>query len=85
MHPVRSVTVSELKNTLLEVVRRVERGEVFEITKNGEPVATLAPCKGAKRPATGFGRVEIRGSLELPAEEWTLDLGNLKRSKRTRR
>jgi len=82
MNSVRSVTVSELKNTLLEVVRRVERGEVFQITKNGMPVAVLSPTPAANRPVTGFARVEIRGSLDLPPQEWTFDLGNVKRAKR---
>jgi prevent-host-death family protein len=72
------MTVSDLKNKLLEVVRRVEKGEVFEITKDGEPVAVLAPHRAYNRGATGFARVEVKGTLELPAEKWTYDLANLK-------
>ena len=85
MRPLRSVSVSELKNTLLEVVRRVQKGEAFEITKGGEPVALLSPRGASGRPATGFARVEIRGSLDLPPFEWGHDAENLGPRKRKAR
>ena len=82
MQPSRSMTVSDLKNKLLEVVRLVEKGEVVEITKDGEPVAVLSPHKAWSRPATGFAQVVVQGSLELPDGEWTYDLPNLKRQRK---
>ncbi len=82
MQASHSVSVSELKNKLLEVVRRVQKGEVFEITKDGEPVAVLAPRATWERRATGFARVEVHGDLELPAEHWTYDRENVKAVKR---
>jgi prevent-host-death family protein len=82
MQPSRSMTVSDLKNKLLEVVRQVEKGEVFEITKDGEPVAVLSPHKAWNRPATGFARLQVKGTLDLPPGEWTYDLPNLKRSRK---
>jgi prevent-host-death family protein len=85
MQSTRSVTVSELKNKLLEVVRRVEKGEVFEITKAGQPVAMLAPHNASARPATGFARVEVKGALELPEGQWTYDVDNLKRKRGPRK
>jgi len=84
MQPSRSMTVSDLKNKLLDVVRDVEKGEVVEITKDGEPVAVLSPHKAWNRPATGFARVVVKGSLELPDAAWTYDLPNL-RPKRKRK
>jgi prevent-host-death family protein len=84
MQPSRTMSVSELKNRLLEVVRRVEKGEVFEITKGGEAVAILSPRKTQARPATGFARVEIRGALELPAAAWAYDVENLKPQRKRR-
>jgi prevent-host-death family protein len=84
-HPLRSISVSELKNKLLEVVRRVENGEAFEITKGGTPVAVLSPRDRANRPTTGFARIEIKGSLGVPAQAWTHDVANLKPHKKTRR
>jgi len=72
------MTVTDLKNKLLEVVRRVEKGEVFEITKDGEPVAILSPRGAWSRGATGFARIEVRGSLDIPSADETYDAENLK-------
>jgi prevent-host-death family protein len=80
-----SVSVSELKNKLLEVARRVERGETFEVTKAGKPVAVLAPRGGVSRPVTGFARVEIHGSLDLPPRPRTFDVENLPKRRRSSR
>jgi prevent-host-death family protein len=85
MQPSHTMTVSELKNKLLEVVRRVEKGEVFEITKDGAPVAVLAPRDHWTRRATGFARITIKGELELPPGDWTYDIENLKPTARRRR
>lgn len=85
MQPSASMSVSELKNKLLEVVRRVEKGEVFEITKDGEPVAVLAPRESISRPVTGFARVEVKGDLELPSSTWTYDVENLPDARKRRR
>ena len=82
MRPAQPMSVSELKNRLLEIVRRVEQGETFEITKGGEAVALLSPRHAELRSATGFGRVAVKGALELPAGEWTYDVANLKPRKR---
>jgi prevent-host-death family protein len=79
------VSVSELKNTLLEVVRRVERGEVVEITKGGKAVALLSPRNNASRPTTGFARVQVKGSLELPSQDFTYDVENLRKVAKTRK
>ena len=84
MLPAQTMSVSELKNRLLEVVRRVEMGEAFQITKGGKPVAILSPSKSASRPTTGFARVDIKGSLELPAGAWTYDVDNLRPKKKRR-
>jgi prevent-host-death family protein len=84
MPPAQTMSVSELKNRLLEVVRRVEKGEAFQITKGGELVAILSPSKAKARPATGFAHVEIKGSLELPAAGWTYDVDNLKPRRKRR-
>lgn len=85
MQPSGSMTVSDLKNKLLEVVRRVEKGEVFEITKDGEPVAILSPRDAWIRGVTGFARVEVRGTLELPSAGWTYDVENLKADRARKR
>lgn len=37
------VTIRDLRNRSAEVLRRVERGESLTVTRDGEPVATVAP------------------------------------------
>jgi prevent-host-death family protein len=72
------MSVTDLKNKLLEVVRQVEKGEVVEITKDGEAVAVLSPRGAWNRGVTGFARVDVKGSLETSSAGWTYDLENLK-------
>jgi prevent-host-death family protein len=85
MQASESMSVTDLKNKLLEVVRRVERGEVFEITKDGKAVAVLAPRAGLNQSPTGFGRVVVKGDLNVPATPWTYDVENLKPLKKAKR
>lgn len=79
------MSVTDLKNRLLEVVRRVEKGEVFEITKDGEPVAVLSPRGAWNRGVTGFASVEIKGELETGGEPWTFDAENVKPARKRKR
>lgn len=47
----RSVSVRELRNNGAEVLARVARGESFEVTRDGDPVAELAPLRRRSAPA----------------------------------
>ena len=40
---VRSISQRELRNDNAEVIRGVERGETYTVTKRGVPVARLSP------------------------------------------
>ena len=72
------IPVSELKANLLEVIRAVERGESFQITKNGKNVAVLKPCSPVALPILGFAEVEIHGDVltAVDEEDWTYDQEN---------
>lgn len=43
------VSVTEAKNRLAQLIRAVEEGASFVITRNGKPVAQLAPPPPARR------------------------------------
>ena len=43
-----SVNTKEGKNRFNELVRKAENGEVTTITRNGQPVATIAPYQKKK-------------------------------------
>ena len=77
-----AISVSDLKNRLLEIVRLVEKGKSFQITKGHRPVATLGPIADKNDAVVGFATIRILGSIEDPIPgEWSFDAGNL-RSKR---
>lgn len=77
----RTISQRELRNDNAEVVRAVERGESFVVTRRGVPVARLVPVQGGGdlrivRPArvrrrwTEFERVQ----LDVPTSEILDDL-----------
>jgi prevent-host-death family protein len=47
-----SISIRELQQNLKQVLARVERGQVIEVTRHRRPVARLAPMRpiGAVRP-----------------------------------
>jgi prevent-host-death family protein len=62
-----TVGIRELRQRASELLRRVEAGEVFEITDRGRPVAVLGPL-----PA-GAALDRLRASGELVAATADLD------------
>ena len=43
-----TITHRELRNSSASILRRVQAGETFEVTNNGEPVALLSPMGGER-------------------------------------
>lgn len=70
----RAMKASEFKANCLRLVDEVaERGEEIVITKNGSPVAKLAPYR--RKPKISFGRnrenIQILGDIVSPMPaEW---------------
>lgn len=66
----------ELRNDNAEIVRRVEEGESFVVTRNGEPVADLVP----HRPTNKRRSVPIReigetfAQMPVDSEGWKQDI-----------
>lgn len=84
-----TITASEFKAKCLALMDDVLRtGESVLITKNGKPVAQLAPPPGARPPrkdAFGLhrGRVHPIGDVDLDAPaldpaDWTADEANVR-------
>jgi prevent-host-death family protein len=62
----------QAKTHLSELLEKVERGQVFRITRRGKPVAELRPVVAPeKRPRFGCdkGRVRIRGDFDAPLQD----------------
>ena len=66
------VGIRALRQNLSVYLRRLDRGERFEITDRGRPVALLVPLAGGQSPlarlvAQGRARMPVRDLLDLPA------------------
>lgn len=72
----RIINQRELRNDNAAIMRAVEAGESFVVTRNGTPVADLVPRQVAKRQAVPVG--ELLGALargpHIDAEEFYADL-----------
>jgi prevent-host-death family protein len=70
----RMIKASEFKAKCLALMDEVERtGQTLVITKNGRPVAQLAPAQSSKRNARGIwkGHVIVTGDIISPIDvEW---------------
>lgn len=66
------VSVAEAKNRLTKLIRAMEEGESIVITRNGKPVAQLAPVP-AKRRRVKLGGMKGRVRL-LPGWDQPIDL-----------
>lgn len=68
----RRISASQFKARCLGLMDEVARsGEVLVITKNGNPVAELHPCRPERRP-TPFGlhpSTRLLGDVIAPLEE----------------
>jgi prevent-host-death family protein len=68
--------IRELRDALTVVLRRVEGGERIEVTRDGEPVAVIAPYapRGIDR-LVAEGRATPGRPFEprVPSLEWPLD------------
>ena len=68
----------QLRNDNAEIMRRVEAGESFVITRHGEPIADLTPHQeGPRRPRRTLAELQERRRAMKPAldaELWLADL-----------
>ncbi len=73
----RTIQASRFKATCLQLMNEVEAtGEVVVITKNGRPVAQLAPVRVIAKTlfGKGKGKIEILGDIISPVDvAWDAD------------
>ena len=66
-----SISQRELRNDNAEIMRRVEAGESFVVTRNGKPIASLVPLGTSKRLKTGREmQEEFRQLPPIDVEAW---------------
>ena len=67
----RSIALTAAKARFSELVDRAERGEEIVISRNGKPVARLAPLPrppARRRLGDLAGRIKVAKDLSLPPE-----------------
>lgn len=63
----------ELRNDNAEIMRRVEAGESFTVTRNGRPVADLIPHqadRAVRRRTLGELQAEMRRMSPVNSQQW---------------
>lgn len=70
----QNIPIQELKQTLAEILRRVELGETFTITRHGKPVARLQPA--VEQHVHVGSKYHLGGKLE-PLGGFTLGGGSI--------
>jgi prevent-host-death family protein len=69
-----SISQRELRNDNAVIMRRVEAGESFTVTRNGRPIADLVPHQGAPKLRT-MGEIQeiFRKLPPMDLDEWRRD------------
>lgn len=69
-----SIGQRELRNYNAKIMRRVEAGEMFIVTRNGKPVADLVPHRAQEEPRRNrtLGEIQeaFRGLPPMDSAEW---------------
>ena len=71
----RTISQRELRNDNAEIMRRVEAGETFVVTRNGRPIADLVPhgVPPKKRKTFREMQEEFRQLPPIDVEQWYRD------------
>jgi prevent-host-death family protein len=70
----RKITQRELRNESGEIMRALDRGEMFVVTRNGVPVGELTPLR-QRRFITAEAAVELfAGSPVIDPEQFRIDV-----------
>jgi prevent-host-death family protein len=70
----REITQRELRNESGKIMRALDRGESFIVTRNGVPVAELSPLGRRRFVPTEAAIDAFRGSPPIDLEEFRRDV-----------
>ncbi len=73
----REITQRELRNSSGEVMRALDRGERFVVTRNGVPVGELIPLRTRTFIASEAALAAFAGAPALDADRWRADIDAL--------
>lgn len=70
----REITQRELRNSSGEVMRALDRGEAFLVTRNGVPVGELTPLRSRTFVAVDAVRAAFAGAPAVAADRFRADV-----------
>lgn len=70
----REITQRELRNDSGEIMRKLDEGETFVVTRNGVPVGELTPLRRHRFIAAEAAVALFRTAPEVDAERFRADL-----------
>jgi len=70
----RSITQRELRNASGEIMRALDRGESFVVTRNGVPVGDLTPVHSRQFVRADAALAAFAGTPALDAKTYRADL-----------
>jgi prevent-host-death family protein len=65
-----TISQRELRNDSGAIMRRVEQGESFTVTRNGTPVADLVPHRPSEAQRSRFVSVDVIAAGLTPLPAW---------------
>jgi prevent-host-death family protein len=74
----KMITLREANQGFSRCIREVEAGQEFIITRNGQPVARLAPISG-RRTLTAEQEAALARARAIMEEGWPINAGPLDR------
>jgi len=69
----RSITQREHRNSSGEIMRGLDRGESFLVTRNGVPVGELTPVRSRQFVAAGIALAAFAGATAVAADRFRSD------------
>lgn len=70
----RSITQRELRNSSGEIMRGLDRGESFLVTRNGVPVGELTPIRSRQFVAAGAAVAAFAGAPAVEPDRFRSDI-----------
>ncbi len=70
----REVTQRELRNRSGDIMRALDRGEAFVVTRNGVPVGELVPLRSRQFVAADAAVAAFAGAPPIDAEQFRADV-----------
>jgi antitoxin (DNA-binding transcriptional repressor) of toxin-antitoxin stability system len=71
---VRSITQRELRNSSGEIMRSLDRGDSFLVTRNGVAVGELTPVRSRQFVPAGIALAVFAGAAPMDADQFRSDV-----------